>query len=317
MEQSEIRQRQIAFYQREQAAAYARAATRPEPPPFFWLPLQATLQANMSSQATNPNVFQLLVTGKAEIPHPAERALINVSVSSSGNKKAVVSEEVLTTARHIEALLRPLCPKDESPEAKVAAPLAHWSKTSLSSTSYVPYNHKNPDKELSRIYNASVNFDIRFRDFVALGSFGTKLSSLIHVEVQNINWILTEATLKSFKSQLRKEATQDAIQKAKDYCEVLGCTNVRPVELQEGDARNVMSSGWASSSSGAAAARGGGLFGSTPGAMASMSMQSAPAARRAGPQAGEQVQAEELSFDAQEVKMAMDVTVKFHADHAV
>ncbi|KAF2216018.1 hypothetical protein CERZMDRAFT_34928 [Cercospora zeae-maydis SCOH1-5] len=270
----------------------------------------------MTAQASNPSAFQLLVTGNAEIPHPAERALINVSVSSSGNKRAQVSEEVLTTARHIESLLRPLCPDDESPEAKAAAPLAHWSKTSLSSTSHVPYNHKSPDKELPRVYNASVNFDIRFRDFVALGSFGTKLSSLPHVEVQNINWILTDATLKSFKSQLRKEAAQDAIQKAKDYCDVLGCTSLRPVELQEGDARNVMSAGWGSTSSNGpgAVARGGGLFGSAAQPMAQMSMQRA---RRAGPQAGEEVQAEDLSFDAQEVKMAMDVTIKFHADHAL
>ena len=254
--------------------------------------------------------FHLIVTGKSEIPHPAERAIINVSVSSSGTNKASVSDEVITTAKHIETLLSPLSPQNESPEAKASAPLAHWSKTSLSSTSHVPYNHKNPDITLDRQYTASISFDIRFRDFKALGSFGTKLSSLSHVEVQNIDWRLTDATEKSFKAQLRKEAAKDAMQKARDYCEVLGCTNVRPVELREGDARASMPSG-----------PGGGLFGNSSGgpgaglfAQQAPQMQMARMARRAPD--GDDQKSEDLAYDAQEVKMAMEITVKFQADHA-
>ena len=75
--------------------------------------------------------FIINVTGRAEIPHPAERALIHVSVASSGINKAAVSDEVLTTARHIEGLLRQLSPQEDTPEAKQAAALAHWSKTSV------------------------------------------------------------------------------------------------------------------------------------------------------------------------------------------
>ena len=177
--------------------------------------------------------FVINVDGHAEIPHPAERAVINVLVASAGTNKASVSDEVLTTARHLETLLRELSPNEETPEAKAASPLAHWSKTSLSATSHVPYNHQKEIYE-ARQFNASISFDIRFKEFKALGSFGSRLSALSHVEVPNINWILTEATEKSYRSQLRKEAARDSLQKAREYCEVMNCTNVRPVELEEG-----------------------------------------------------------------------------------
>ncbi|USW53602.1 hypothetical protein Slin15195_G069210 [Septoria linicola] len=104
------------------------------------------------------------------------------------------------------------------------------------------------------------------------------------------------------------------MQKARDYCEVLGCTNVRPVELQEGDVRSTMSAGFGFgsqlSSFGGGASGGAGLFGSAA------PMVSSRARRAVANDGGEDERTEDLSFDAQEVKMAMDVTIKFHADHA-
>ena len=239
--------------------------------------------------------FTISVDGRAEIPHPAERALIDVVVSSSGTNKAAVSEEVLTTAKHVENLLGKLSPEDDSPEAKQAAPLAHWSKTTLSATSHVPY--KEDSTPLPRQYDASIQFDVRFKEFKALGSFGGRLSALSHVEVNSIKWILTPATEKSFKSQLRKDAALDALDKARDYAKVLGYSNVRPVDLQEG--------GYRASSVG---------YGRNTGRysqqLAGRSMQTA---RRSFSEEGARDESP-LEFKSEEVKMSMDITVKFHAE---
>ncbi|KAL6399548.1 hypothetical protein AUP68_18097 [Ilyonectria robusta] len=175
--------------------------------------------------------FVITVTGRSEIPHPAERALINVHVASSGTDKATVSSQVISTAKTIESLLRELSPQADSPDAKQASALPHWSKTSLSFTSHVPYGPHGGQKP--RQYDARIGFDIRLKEFKAVGSFGTKLSDLPHVEVNNILWILTPTTEKSYGAQLRKEEARDARQKALDYCEVLGCTNLRPVVLSD------------------------------------------------------------------------------------
>lgn len=233
--------------------------------------------------------FLLTVQGKAEISHPAERAIIAINVQSEGLNKASVSDEVITTVRHLESILKPLAADNDSAEAKAAAPLAHWSKTSLSSTSWVPYNNKSDDI-LPRQYRATVNFDIRFQDFKALGAFGTKVSSLSHMEVQNVEWVLTEKTEKSFQSSLRKQAAESALRKAQDYCDAFGCVNLRPIELTDGDVTD---------DSGMAYGR------AAPGMM-----------RAAGAGGGDDMRDEDLEFDPQEVKVNMEVTVKFHADHA-
>lgn len=267
--------------------------------------------------------FQLIVTGKAEIAHLAELAIINVSVSSSGINKASVSDKVITTAKHIESLLGPLSLQDDTAKAKTAAPIAHWSKTSLSSTSHGLYHHQDPDQPPIRQYNVAISFDISFRDFQALRSFGTKLSSISHVEVQNISWILTDATLKSFETELREKAAQDALQKAWDYCDVLAYkSNVRPVELQEGDARSTMSAGFVGGGRGA----GNGIFGGGgyhgESGVAAKYAQTATVSRsmhqaKIGIGNGEYARTEGLRFDPQKVKMAMEVTVKFEADYDV
>lgn len=267
--------------------------------------------------------FQLIVTGKAEIAHLAELAIINVSVSSSGINKASVSDKVITTAKHIESLLGPLSLQDDTAKAKTAAPIAHWSKTSLSSTSHGLYHHQDPDQPPIRQYNVAISFDISFRDFQALRSFGTKLSSISHVEVQNISWILTDATLKSFETELREKAAQDALEKACDYCNVLAYkANVQPVELQEGDARSTMSAGFGGGGrwAGNGIFGGGGYHGESgiaakyaQTATVSRSMQQA----KIGIGNGEYARTEGLRFDPQKVKMAMEVTVKFEADYDV
>lgn len=248
----------------------------------------------------NAEPFTINVDGSAEIPHPAERALIDVVVSSSGTNKASVSDNVLTTAKHVEDLLRELSPKDDTAKGKQDSPLAHWSKTSLSATSHVPY-HEPGNAPPPRQYDASIHFDIRFKEFKALGGFGARLSSLSHVEVRNIKWILTDETEKSYRSRMRKEAARDALQKAADYCEVLNCTNVRPVDLEE------VRYSCGPSSHGRSTVRYAQELGdSRPRAMAVQSPYA--------PGGDDQRDESPLEFKPEEVKMSMEIAVKFHAE---
>ena len=248
--------------------------------------------------------FTIELGGQAEIPHHAERALIHVSASSTGLNKAAVSDEVLTTAKHIETLLKDLSPADDTQAAKEAAPLAHWSKTSLSSTSWLPWDHTFSTHR-AREYSARIKFDIRFKKFKELGELGSRLSSLEHTEVTDIDWILTAATEKSYRSQLRRAAAQDAMQKAQDYCEVLGCTNVRPVKLEETQGAHRVSA-----------------LNQRNMGVSYQQMQSMPQMQVApgyGPQGGvstgtDQRDESALEFRPQEVRMRMSVSVKFRAE---
>lgn len=238
----------------------------------------------------SPIPFTLKVEGRAEIGLPAERAIINVTVSSSGLNKAAVSDEVITAARHVEALLREFSPTGDSAEAKAASPLAHWSKTSLSATSYMPSPHVDDEEVKPRVrhYRSSIKFDIRFKEFKALGSFGARISSVAHVELQDIEWILTEETKLSYRPQMRQLAAKDAMARAQEYCDVLGCTNLRPVELDET----------------------GSMYSSSNRRYAMAAQEVGGYYREEDDDEGKPI----LEFTPQEVKMSMDIGINFHAE---
>ncbi|KJX98530.1 hypothetical protein TI39_contig407g00010 [Zymoseptoria brevis] len=252
----------------------------------------------------HPTPFELTVSGLAVIPLLAERAIINVVVSSDGKEKSTVTKEVIAAAKQIEKLLHQVAPQDDSPEAKAAAPLAHWSKTSLSATSYVP-GSTDHDHHPARRYKSTVRFDIRFREFKALGAFGVTISSISHVEVSNTEWILTTETKDSYRFELRKTAARNAMRKAQDYRDVLGCGNLRPIELDDtngNDSYQARGSGRTMQTARRSAA---------PAQMYTQSMQSMPGYNEESSE-----DASGLEFTPQEVQMSMEeaLTVKFHAD---
>jgi uncharacterized protein YggE len=271
---------------------------------------QSFLIAKLFSNITNmPSTvpFVLEVQGKAVIPHPAERAHVNVHIKSSGLDKAAVANDVLTSARLMESLLKELSASDESAEAFAAAALAHWSKTSLSSTSNRPYeNGKRTDAEE---YTAQIDFDIRFKNFKALGGFGARISALPHVELRNIEWKLTAATENHFRSELRKKAASDAFRKAQDYCEVFGCLNLQPVALAEGHT-SLGSMGIVEGAIDFDRSDAGGAFQAPAGFGASQSRNMQVGFFSAD--AEDEVP--EFEFTPQEIKMDMTVTVKFKAE---
>lgn len=179
--------------------------------------------------------FAIHVKGEAEIPHPAERAVVDITITTDGLDKTTVSEDAQATAEIVEALLRDFSPSDGSEEAKNSAALNHWSRTSLSTSSYQPTDsHGRTMTEAPRRYKATMQFSARFQNFTRLGSFNRTLSELPNVQISQINWVLTEATKKSFHSQLRKIAARDALLKASEYADALGYKNVKPVELRAG-----------------------------------------------------------------------------------
>lgn len=168
--------------------------------------------------------FTLLIDGYASIPHLAERAWVRLTVTNNAYNKQTVANNTLETASFIEAQVADLQSRADDKSGSTASeneddskPIAHYSKTSLTSTSGLEYGEGPP----KRTYTASIDFDIRFRDFAALGDFSARVSGVDHCEISSIEWRLLPATQRSFETRLRKEASADALQKAKDYCSVL------------------------------------------------------------------------------------------------
>ena len=250
-------------------------------------------------------VLKIVVDGEATIPRRAERAVLSVEVSSTGKTKPQVTEEVITTAKHLRTMLEDLSRTDQQTDgANAQAAVAHWSMNSLNTTSNFVSNNKHFEasgEDGYWTYTARTTFDIRFRDFDALGPFATKLAALQHVKIHSVEWTLTQATRRQYDSELRKQAAADALQRAKDYAEALGVPNVKPIEISEGQIYN--ESGFSAYPRGGVG--GAQLFGQPR----ALQMQTA----NVGSEVEQDFSSSDLAFQPEEVRMHGSVSCKFEA----
>lgn len=185
-----------------------------------------------TTSPTSYEQFSISIRGEADFLLPAERANLKIIVSSTGNEKHSVAKEVVSSARQIETLLRKHGPRSATAEAKQAAAIDFWSRTSLSESSEKPYDHESR-KELPTKYKAMVDYEVHFRKFQAISGVIASLSTIPHNDTQPISWILQDGTIKNHRSALRTHAAKNAYQKALGYAQALGYEKVVPVKLQE------------------------------------------------------------------------------------
>ncbi|KAH6665559.1 hypothetical protein B0J14DRAFT_492192 [Halenospora varia] len=155
----------------------------------------------------------LIVTvyGQSELYHRAERAVMSISVTSSGPSQEQSSQDVTSTASSIQSTLRALSPKDATGVATADAAITHWTMKTLS-TSF----HDNSTTN-TRVYRATTSFEIKFANFEKLGEVASTFSTTPNVAINSINWHLLDSTRKSLETQGRKLSVQNAMGKARDF----------------------------------------------------------------------------------------------------
>ena len=170
------------------------------------------------------------IQGESVIGRVAERAVLTLTVSSTGKSQTTVSEDVTSTCNNLRSIFQDLAPKNADGLAPADAPVTQFSMSSFLTSSHLPRDKDG--KELEREYDASTRFTIIFRDFGKLGQITSMLFRMPHVEIENTDWRLTPATIEGLGSESRKAAMEDAIRKAKDYGDVLG-RNPVAVEVRD------------------------------------------------------------------------------------
>ncbi|KAF2173831.1 hypothetical protein M409DRAFT_62075 [Zasmidium cellare ATCC 36951] len=144
--------------------------------------------------------FEITLHGEASLSLPAERAILRIDVCTTDVNKQTSFDAVLSTAKNVEALLRKLSPKSISDESKLQAAVDHWSRTSLSETSQMPYGKSRPPRQ----YTASVTFEARFQRFQAISGLIKELGAISHVKTKPLEWVLLQKTKDENRSALRK-----------------------------------------------------------------------------------------------------------------
>ncbi|KAJ5815665.1 hypothetical protein N7474_007442 [Penicillium riverlandense] len=174
--------------------------------------------------------LEIIVSGHSTISRSPERCVLRASVRSEGPQQEAVSKEVTLASNQVHQIFTELSPKTEEGLATADAPVTKFSNTLLRTWSTVPFEN---DKPLPRVYHAHSSFRAIFRNFLTLGEVVSKLATYPKVEIDPLDWRLTDDTKKALGSESRKLAMYDAIQKANDYAEVVG-QKVVAVQITDG-----------------------------------------------------------------------------------
>ena len=177
--------------------------------------------------------LEIHLSGESIISRHAERAVLSVEVSSEGISRETVSHDVTSTSNELIKMFKEIAPKSEDGKARPDAPVTIFSMTSSQTSTWVPTTSRNGETvQLPREFRASTSFTVIFRDFKKLGEVTGTLFKMPHTTIESTKYILTDQTKKDLRSESRKAALHDAIQKAQDYAEVLGKSAV-VVEIKD------------------------------------------------------------------------------------
>lgn len=161
--------------------------------------------------------LKISVTGKSSIEHAPERTTLRFSVRSNGTEQIEVAKEVTLISNNLQAWLKSSfssCTDDAT-----EPPLTKFSSTSLRTWTKSTDRHDIP---VPNPHHASISFTAVFRDFSKLNHAVGELLRYPKVEIDSLNWSLTDETGTKVASEARKLALRDAIRQADDYSEVLG-----------------------------------------------------------------------------------------------
>lgn len=130
-------------------------------------------------------LLQMSLLDNATISRTAERAVIDFEVSQTGKTQEGTSKQVTDTAQKLQVMLKPLGPANTSEEAKASSAITLWTMESLRTSSYDAVTSRKKDPQI--VFTASVEFNIRVRDFEKLGMLASKLSQMPLVKLQRID----------------------------------------------------------------------------------------------------------------------------------
>lgn len=193
---------------------------------------------------------KIVVSGNGEIKCRPDLGVVGIRVEATGSDQVGVSSEARETVKHLHDQIQPLVesaassnPSDETQESATAtstAAVAKWSSGSMSTYSYdgaVPAVPLEAQREAGakppRVYVASINVSVTFRDFDKLTEFTTAMSVVPNVTLQDVEWQLSDQTQQKLQSTVIQQAYRDAETKAKAFAEALGTTQLTTVEINQ------------------------------------------------------------------------------------
>lgn len=165
----------------------------------------------------------ITVRGSAWAEHAPERASVSVTISTRGPERTPVSEEATAALAALRSLL-------EGRHDPAHGPVTRWSMDALTVSSDRQWVR---DDEHEVVHRARVSGVIEVSDLPALPPLLDELTAVPAVNVDGVDWSLTEARLLEVTEAVRQQAVADALGKATSYAAALGHSDVTAIAIAD------------------------------------------------------------------------------------
>ena len=159
------------------------------------------------------------VRGTYERFYPPERGTVVIRLGLEGPTKPPVTAAMTGLIKQMTDLVK----KDHHPSS---GPITWYSQSQMHNSSYRPWNKDGTIMPL--VYRSGADLKVKFSDLGRLFSFVESVSDIDGVDVQHIEWALTQASRRKAVDAAQVEAVKDAVAKAERYAEAVGLHTVTP-----------------------------------------------------------------------------------------
>ncbi|MGZ5370707.1 SIMPL domain-containing protein [Aeromicrobium sp.] len=166
--------------------------------------------------------LEITVRGSAEKRIPAERATVSLSAAIEGHEKERVYREAVAIQ---EPLTRQLA------ELVDGGAVTTWSSDQVWVYSQRPWG--SDGQRLRLTHYADVAVRAEFIDFERLGGFLDNWGGKDGVEIGGVVWDVMAGNRRSYESDVRRSAVDDAVAKAQSYSDALQGARVHAAELAD------------------------------------------------------------------------------------
>lgn len=168
---------------------------------------------------------EITVRGSFSAFQPPERGTVHASIGYEGPEMQPVYDRV---ARDLEAVKASVIQLEGGGQGAVT----WWSAQQLQTWSTRPW-HKD-GKQLPLVHHATVNVEVKFRDFAALSRWvGEHVSNTDGFTLSRVSWALTAKRRDELVNEVRTKAVQDAAARAQLYADALELGPVSPLAIAD------------------------------------------------------------------------------------
>jgi len=176
----------------------------------------------------------ITVQGSFTAWYPAERATVRLTVAFDGAKRDTVLSAASRAVQTVTASITALHDPD-------AGPITWFSSDRIRVWAQRPWN--NEGKQLAPVHHAAINVTAKFKDFDALAEWIGQIAAIDGVQVNGIDWTLTDARRTSVTTEVRSRAVKDAADKARVFAQAIGLGQVNAIAIADPGMLGVSGSG--------------------------------------------------------------------------